>query len=45
MKKMLEILKRRPESTPYNYQEYEILRSSFLIPYLLENINMTVSKI
>lgn len=36
MKKMLEILKRRPESTPYNYQEYEILRSSFLIPYLLE---------
>ncbi|MBU5215001.1 hypothetical protein [Heyndrickxia oleronia] len=35
--KMLEILKKRPESTPYNYQEYEILRSAFLIPYLLEN--------
>ncbi|WP_409370269.1 hypothetical protein [Lysinibacillus sp. 38-6] len=37
MNKMLEILKKRPESTPYNYQEYEILRSAFLIPYLLEN--------
>ncbi|MFJ7665728.1 hypothetical protein ACIQXI_01390 [Lysinibacillus sp. NPDC097195] len=37
MKKMLEILQKRPESTPYNYQEYEILRSAFLIPYLLDN--------
>ncbi|PJO42922.1 hypothetical protein [Lysinibacillus xylanilyticus] len=36
MNKMLEILKKRPDSTPYNYQEYEILRSSFLIPYLLK---------
>ncbi|MEC2076336.1 hypothetical protein [Metabacillus fastidiosus] len=36
MNKMLEILKKRPEKTPYNYQEYEILRSAFLIPYLLE---------
>ncbi|MGN7402873.1 hypothetical protein ACTHO0_23745 [Cytobacillus praedii] len=36
MNKMLEILIRRPESTPYNYQEYEILRSAFLMPYLLE---------
>lgn len=36
MKKMLEILKKRSESTPYNYQEYEILRSAFLMPYLLE---------
>ncbi|MFJ5765009.1 hypothetical protein ACIP9C_06590 [Lysinibacillus sp. NPDC093210] len=36
MNKMLEILKKRPESTPYNYQEYEILRSAFLLPYLLE---------
>lgn len=36
MNKMLEILKKRPDSTPYNYHEYEILRSSFLIPYLLE---------
>lgn len=24
MSKMLEILKKHPESTPYNYQEYEI---------------------
>lgn len=36
MNKMLEILKKRPESTGYNYQEYEILRSAFLLPYLLE---------
>ncbi|MEK5331894.1 hypothetical protein [Lysinibacillus sp. FSL W8-0992] len=36
MNKMLEILKKRPDSTPYNYQEYEILRSAFLLPYLLE---------
>ncbi|MED3550286.1 hypothetical protein [Cytobacillus praedii] len=36
MNKLLEILKKRPESTPYNYQEYEILRSAFLMPYLLE---------
>ncbi len=36
MKKMLEILKKRPDSTPYNYEEYEILRSAFLLPYLLE---------
>lgn len=36
MKKMLEILRKRSESTPYNYQEYEILRSAFLMPYLLE---------
>lgn len=37
MKRMLEILKKIPERTPYNYQEYEILRSSFLMPYLLKN--------
>ncbi|WP_303985608.1 hypothetical protein [Niallia circulans] len=36
MNRMLEILTKRPESTPYNYQEYEILRSAFLLPYLLE---------
>ncbi|WP_235439601.1 hypothetical protein [Paenibacillus sp. DMB20] len=39
MKKMLELLKKRPESTPYNYQEYEILRSSFLMQYLLRQYN------
>ncbi|MBB4825922.1 hypothetical protein HNO89_003158 [Sporosarcina luteola] len=37
IKKMLDILKKRPESTPYNYQEYEVLRSAFLMRYLLEN--------
>ncbi|MFG3611548.1 MULTISPECIES: hypothetical protein [Rummeliibacillus] len=36
MNKMLEILKKRSETTPYNYEEYEILRSDFLMPYLLE---------
>ncbi|EJW15420.1 hypothetical protein PAV_8c00840 [Paenibacillus alvei DSM 29] len=39
MKKLLELLKKRPESTPYNYQEYEILRSAFLMPYLLKQYN------
>ncbi|MEI2365023.1 MULTISPECIES: hypothetical protein [Niallia] len=39
MNRMLEILKKIPESTPYNYQEYEILRSAFLMPYLLEKYN------
>lgn len=36
MNKMLEILKKRSETTPYNYEEYEILRSDFLMPYLVE---------
>lgn len=36
MNKMLEILKKRSETTPYNYEEYEILRSAFLMPYLVE---------
>ncbi|WP_144511008.1 hypothetical protein [Bacillus sp. FJAT-22090] len=36
MNKMLEILIKRSERTPYNYEEYEILRSTFLMPYLLE---------
>lgn len=36
MAKMLELLKKRPKHTPYDYQEYEIMRSKFLIPYLLE---------
>lgn len=36
MAKMLELLKKRPEHTPYDYQEYEIMRSKFLMPYLLE---------
>ncbi len=39
MSKMLVLLKKRPEHTPYNYQEYEIMRSKFLMPYLLEKYN------
>lgn len=36
MKKMMELLQKRAQTTPYNYQEYEILRSAFLMPYLLD---------
>ena len=35
--KLLELLKKRPEKTPYNYTEYEPMRSVFLMPYLLEH--------
>lgn len=35
MTKFIEILMKRPESTPYNYQEYELLRSAFGLPYLV----------
>lgn len=37
MTKLLELLKKRPEKTPYNYTEYEPMRSVFLMPYLLEH--------
>jgi len=37
MEKMLELLKKRHEKTPYNYTEYEPMRSVFLMPYLLEH--------
>ncbi len=36
MDKLLELLKKRAEKTPYNYSEYEPMRSVFLMPYLLE---------
>lgn len=36
MAKMLELLKKRPEHTPYDYEEYEIMRSSYQLPYLLK---------
>ena len=36
MKKFMEVLTKRPISTPYNYQEYEMLRSKFGLPYLVE---------
>ncbi|KOR90705.1 hypothetical protein AM231_09335 [Paenibacillus solani] len=35
MSTFTEILLKRPESTPYNYQEYELLRSAFGLPYLV----------
>ena len=37
MNKLLELLKKRSEKTPYNYTEYEPMRSVFLMPYLLEH--------
>ena len=37
MNKLFELLKKRPEKTPYNYEEYETIRSVFLMPYLLEH--------
>lgn len=36
MKKFMELLKKRQETTPYNYQEYEMIRSAFGLPYLIE---------
>ncbi len=35
MNKLLDLLKKRAEKTPYNYTEYESMRSVFLMPYLL----------
>ena len=37
MNKLLELLKKRTEKTPYNYTEYEPMRSVFLMPYLLNH--------
>ena len=37
LSKLLELLKKRSEKTPYNYTEYEPMRSVFLMPYLLEH--------
>lgn len=39
MSKLLELLKKRPNHTPYNYAEYEPMRSVFLLPYLLKHYN------
>ena len=44
MKKMRELLINRAKTTPYNYQEYEILRSPYLMPYLLKRYNYTCFK-
>lgn len=40
-KKLMELLKKRPQQTPYNYQEYEIMRSAYLLPYLVEKYHYT----
>ena len=39
MDKLLELMKKRSDKTPYNYTEYEPMRSVFLMPYLLEHYN------
>ena len=39
MDKLLHLLKARPNKTPYNYAEYEPMRSVFLMPYLLKRYN------
>ncbi|GIO85590.1 hypothetical protein J25TS5_25220 [Paenibacillus faecis] len=36
MDHFLKILIKRPETTPYNYQEYEFLRSAFGLPILIK---------
>jgi len=36
MDKFYSVLIKRPEHTPLNYQEYEMLRSKFGLPYLVE---------
>ena len=33
MEKLLALLHKRPERTPYDYQEYEVMRSQDLMPY------------
>lgn len=35
-KKVLELLMKIPLHTPYDYQEYEQMRSVFLLPYLIQ---------
>lgn len=39
MAKMLELLTKRRQTTPNDYQEYEPMRSPFLVPYLLNKYN------
>lgn len=45
MNKLLELLKKRSEKTPYNYTEYEAMRSVFLMPYLLERYDYACFRI
>lgn len=35
MEKLLQLLRKRQQTTPYNYEEYEVMRSAYLMPYLL----------
>ena len=44
MEKLTELLRKRPQTTPYNYQEYEILRSAYLMPYLLQKYGYSCFK-
>lgn len=44
MKKLLELLINRAKTTPYNYQEYEILRSEFLMKFLLREYDYACFK-
>jgi hypothetical protein len=37
--KFNKILKKRPDNTPYNYQEYELLRGQNSLPYLVKRYN------
>lgn len=39
MNKLLELLKKIPDRAPYDYTEYEKMRSVFLMPYLLQHYN------
>ena len=36
MENLIQVLKKRRETTPYNYQEYEILRGKHALPYLID---------
>ena len=45
MTKMLELLIKRGQTTPNDYQEYEPMRSPFLMPYLLSKYNYQCFKV
>lgn len=45
MQKLLESLRKRAEKTPYNYTEYEPMRSVFLMPYLMEKYDYSCFRV
>ena len=45
MTKMLELLIKRGQTTPNDYQEYEPMRSPFLMPYLLNKYNYQMNQL